>query len=345
VIFLSIVLKINNLFMMKRLSLFLFLTFLTSTVDAQDTLRVLFIGNSFTFMNDMPNLFKGIAESEGKMVIVDKVTQRGKSFEYHANNPDTYEAIKRKKWDFVILQEHSNTPAQPETKVDKISLPFAKQLADSIRVNNDCTQLILYMTWGYKNGNSQWQEIGTYELMQERLYQSYLRYADILNAHVAPVGAVWRQVRKNYPGLNLYDKDNQHPSKLGSYLAASTFYATIFGESPYGASFTGEIDVFSAEMIQLVASQVVLNNPNTWRIIYNSKPIRTGFDVLIKGDKVRLFDRSENALTVEWDFGNGLVSREANPEIKYAKKGTYTIRQTISGECATKILERTIVID
>ena len=330
---------------MRLVIFILLLNVVSFTSYSNDTLKILFIGNSFTFMNDMPDMFKGIAKAKNKAVYVERIAYGGKSWEFHSTNPDTYKAINRHKWDYVVLQELSNNPAQPESKVDRISLPYAKQLSDSIRANYECTQLILYMTWGYKNGNSQWKEIGTYDQMQERIHQTYFRFSDVLNAQIAPVGEVWKQVRKNYPGLDLYDPDNFHPNRLGSYLVAATFFATIFGESPYGVSYTGKTDVYSAEIVQLIASQVVLNNPNSWRIIYNTSPLRTGFDVIIKGDKVRFENRAENAVTVEWDFGNGVVSRELNPEIRYTKKGKYTVRQTVSGGCEQKVLERVIHIE
>jgi hypothetical protein len=112
---------------------------------AQNETSVLFIGNSFTFMNSMPFMFRDIAESQGKKVFVDTVVEGGKDFDYHAHSEETYRAIKSRKWDYVIIQGHSNELAQPESIVNKKSLPFAKQIVDSIQGNSSCTQVVLYL--------------------------------------------------------------------------------------------------------------------------------------------------------------------------------------------------------
>jgi hypothetical protein len=311
---------------------------------AQDTVSVLFIGNSFTFMNEMPLMFKEIAKSKGKTVHVERVTEGGKSMDWHSKQEKTYTTIRSRKWDYVILQELSNTPAQPDTKTETISLPFFRQLSDSIRKNAECTKIMLYMTWGYKNGNSQWAEINTYEAMQARITSTYLRFSDLLSAQISPVGAVWSQVRSNYPALELYDPDSFHPSPLGSYLSAATFYASIFGDSPYGSKYYAGLDPYTVEMIQLSASQTVLNNLNQWRLSYNNSFLYPSFDVVIKGNQVRFENRSEGYTEVEWDFGNGVVSRELNPNVRMSK-GKYTVKLTIKNNCKSRVLYRNIVLD
>lgn len=316
----------------------------TQIATAQDTVSVLFIGNSFTFMNEMPNTFREIAKSKGKMVHVERVTEGGKSLDWHSKQEKTYTTLRSRKWDYVILQELSNTPAQPDSKTETISLPFFRQLADSIRKNAECTQIMLYMTWGYKNGNSQWAEISTYESMQARISNTYMRYSDLISAQLSPVGAVWSQVRKSYPALELYDADTFHPSPLGSYLSAATFYAAIFGDSPYGSKYYAGLDPYTVEMIQLTASQTVLNNLNQWRLAYNNTFVFPAFDVVIKGNQVRFENRSEGYTEVEWDFGNGVVSRELNPAIRLAK-GKYMVKLTIKNKCKSRVLYRNIVVE
>lgn len=325
---------------------FVSLSFLAAIqfATAQDTVSVLFIGNSFTFMHEMPNTFREIAKSKGKVVHVERVTEGGKSMDWHSKQEKTYTTIKSRKWDYVVLQELSNTPAQPESKIETISLPFFRQVADSIRKNAACTQIMLYMTWGYKNGNSQWAEINTYEAMQARITNTYLRFTDLLNAQVSPVGSVWSQVRSSYPALELYDVDTFHPSPLGSYLSAATFYASIFGDSPYGSKYYAGLDPYTVEMIQLTASQMVLNNLNQWRLAYNNNAIYPAFDVVIKGNQVRFENRSEGYTEVEWDFGNGAVSRELNPNIRMAK-GKYTVKLTVKNKCKSRVLYRNIVVE
>lgn len=329
--------------MQKILSL-LTLLLLTSGVWSQQETSVLFIGNSFTFMNNMPFIFKDIAESKGKKLYVDTVVEGGKDFNFHAHNPETYAAIKSRKWDYIIIQGHSNELAQPESVIDKSSLPFARQIVDSIHANSACTQVVLYMTWGYKNGNPKWSAIASYEPMQERITAQYLRFADLLDARVSPTGVVWKALRANYPGINLYYTDNIHPSLNGSYVSACTFFATIFNESPLHNSAVIAIDADVRQAIEYTVAQTVLNNMGQWRIVQRSDRLISGFDMAIADHSVQVYDRSQNAAWVEWNFGDGHTSSERNPLHTYASAGTYKITQKISMHCRTIELVREITL-
>lgn len=328
---------------MNKIFIVIFTLLFVPGLWSQET-SVLFIGNSFTFMNDMPFMFRDIAASNGRNVHVDTVIEGGKDFKYHASNPETYQVIRSRKWDYVIIQGHSNELTHPDPKVDANSLPFARQIVDSIRGNSMCTQVILYMTWGYKNGNAEWSAINTYELMQQRIRNQYLRFADLLDTRVSPVGEVWKSLRANYPELNLYHPDKMHPSIYGSYAAACTFYAAVFGESPLRNSAILPIEPNVRQIIEYTASQVVLNNLSEWRFVQRATDLSAGFDMFLSGCNLQVYDRSQNASWVEWDFGDGHISSEKEPVHVYKSAGTYEITQRVSMYCKTTELTRTIEI-
>lgn len=312
---------------------------------SQEETSVLFIGNSFTFMNGMPSLFQQIATAKGHTVFVDSVVEGGKNLAYHAGRAETYAMIQSRKWDYVVVQGHSNELAQPDSKVEQLTLPFAKQLVDSIRENNPCTQVMLYMTWGYKYGNSKWSPIASYDSMQYRIKNQYLRFADVLDARVSPVGEVWKHVRSSYSGINLYDPDNQHPSLEGSYLSACTFFASVFGESPLNNAISVKITPETRQIIEMNASQVVLNNLNQWRFIPRGRKLKPGFDTIIKDKTVQVFSTAEEADFVEWNFGDGFRAMGTEVSHVYTSKGSFKIEQKVTGNCGSKISTRTITID
>jgi len=72
-----------------------------------NSLKALFIGNSYTFCNKLPWIVSKLAESAGKNLIVDMVTQGGVSLEWHAHNQETLDAIDKGGWDIVVLQDFS----------------------------------------------------------------------------------------------------------------------------------------------------------------------------------------------------------------------------------------------
>lgn len=314
-------------------------------LSAQKETSVLFIGNSFTFMNDMPFTFKSIAESKGKKVYVDTVVEGGKNFNYHASQPETFAAIKSRKWDYIVIQGHSNELAQPDSKVDQLTYPYAKIIVDSIRENNPCAEVVLYMTWGYKYGNPRWSPISSYDSMQYRIKNQYFRFADLLNARISPVGEVWKTIRTNYSGINLYDPDNQHPSPEGSYVSACTFFAGIFGESPVQNTAKVNLDEKTRQIIEFNAAQVVLNNLNQWRFVPKSDSIEAQFDLVLENDSLTVYNHSKGYTALEWDFGDGHISVDENPKHIYMIKGNFTVTLKLISYCKTVEVKRTLQVN
>jgi hypothetical protein len=328
---------------MKLLIITIF-TFIGIQSFAQDTTSVLFIGNSFTFYNNTPGLFKAIAESKGKTVYTDTAVTGGKDLKYHSGRERTYMLIKSRKWDYIVLQGHSNEFAQPDFKVDSLTYPYAKKIIDSIRTYSSCSRILFYMTWGYKNGNQKWKAIATYDSMQYRIERQYLRFADKLNTGVSPVGMVWKEVRDFNPEINLYQEDLFHPVLTGSYLSACTFYTTIFGETPYKNTAMIDVDPFQREVIELAATKIVLNNLGRWRYLPKQRPLETGFDIIQNNDVVQLHSNAKNYLAISWDLGDGTLSNENIVSHQYNSKGEYTIKQTIKNNCKSSSLSRKVTI-
>ena len=95
--------------------------------------------------------------------------------------------------------------------------------------------------------------------MQARLANGYEDLAKRLGASVAPVGLAWAEALAGRPGLELWESDGQHPSKLGSYLAACVFYATLTHRDPRESSFTADLTPSDARYLQKAAANIVLS--------------------------------------------------------------------------------------
>ena len=82
--------------------------------------------------------------------------------------------------------------------VNKKSLPFAKQIVDSIQANSSCTQVVLYMTWGYKNGFISGIDTLNYEDMSARVQRGYEYLSELYNLSIVPIGQVWKSCFLSY---------------------------------------------------------------------------------------------------------------------------------------------------
>lgn len=317
---------------------------LSNIILGQDSAKVLFIGNSYTYFNNLPGMLTDLSTSLGDYVQLTSQVAGGATFQDHATNPATYTAINSADWDFVVLQAQSQEPSFPDSQVNSETLPFAEQMADSIRNNSICSNILMFMTWGRENGDPQWVPISTFDGMNSRLRNAYIRMADSIDASISPVGVAWKYVRDNYPSIQLYSPDGSHPSLEGSYLAACTFYASLFRKSPVGASFTSSLAPATAANLQLSAATAVMDSLDHWNLYPMSEHTQADFSYVVNGGEVVFINNSVNATAYDWNFNDGQVSNDESPVIVYSAPGSYSVTLVSSSPCDSDTLSSTIVI-
>ena len=180
-----------------------------------DFSRLLFIGNSFIFRNDLPGL---IAQMAPHKIESQTIVAGGASLRLHLNNGAIKTALGEAKYDIVILQEQSTLP-----------IKNTKRFHENVRevqalINESGAQTALYQTWARQNASE----------TQETLNAAYETIAREIGALLIPVGAAWQAARTAQSDLPLYDADGSHPAPLGSYLAACVFVATLWNKDPRG---------------------------------------------------------------------------------------------------------------
>ncbi len=218
-----------------------------------NTLRVLFIGNSYTQVNDLPATFARLACAGGHNVETAMAAEGGWTLADHAASSRTLELLAGQKWDVVVLQEQSEIPAVPTARA-QVMFPAARQLVAKISAVG--AKPLFFMTWGHRDGLPAYGS-PDYSDMQARLYAGYMSVAGDLHAPVAPVGYAWQKAVLQYR-LDLWQADGSHPSEAGTYLAACVFYAAIFQQSPQGLAYQAGISPGTAQILQALAADTVL---------------------------------------------------------------------------------------
>lgn len=136
---------------------------LFSGLSFATTTNVLFIGNSYTHMNNMPKIFEKIARSKGKDVYADSIAVSGSTLKAHAGRESTYKKLKTRKWDYVVIQGFSLELAQDPDTIRKNTIPYVQQILDSLFKTSPCANVYFYMTWGYRYGFPEEERFNTNE--------------------------------------------------------------------------------------------------------------------------------------------------------------------------------------
>lgn len=229
---------------------------------SRSRLRILFIGNSYTFVNELPRVFAQLARSEGQAVETDMAAKGGWTLADHAKDAETRAKLGSSKWDFVVLQEQSQIPSAEPWRSQEMC-PAVRSLVQEIGKTGATP--ILFMTWAHRDG---WPEKGLpdYVSMQAQIENGYLAIARELGVQVAPAGEAWSRAMRSPLSLSLWQEDGSHPTLQGTYLAACVFYAVMFRTSPIGAAYTAGLPVDEAQRLQRTAGKTVLGDPKQWNL-------------------------------------------------------------------------------
>ena len=337
---------------MKKSILILFL-FCSSigTLVAQNTLSVLFIGNSYTSYNNLPQLVQSLSTSAGKTLNIDSSMPGGYPMSSHLDDATTFAKISQGNWDYVILQEQSQIPTIEFIR-DNDMYPAMTDLKALIEQYNPCAKIITYMTWGRRYGGQQCDPSGTYcspvfanfNQMQNSLTSAYLEISEQLNVQCAPVGVVWQNILNNSTHV-LHSGDNSHPNMDGSYVAACTIFSSIWKQGASGLSYTAGLSSTLAQYYQLISDNTLFNSTNDWNLNIN-KPT-ANFSESISGNTATFTNLSTsiaNTLNYSWNFGDGNTSSIASPSHTYTSSGTYTITLIASNCIFSHTITKTIQV-
>ena len=199
----------------------------TTKPSKSTPVRVLFLGNSYTYGNKLPQVVASLAAADksARPLQVKMVAGGGKNLVWHARNKASQDAIATGRWDYVILQDQSLTP----TLMPQRTRQGAGLLDAAIRKAGAKT--MFFMTWQRRPTP---ELLEKYPDMHQRNSKTYMDLGRELKAAVAPVGYAWKMAYDANPNWPLYAKDNSHPSRMGTYLTACVFYSTIYNKPPTG---------------------------------------------------------------------------------------------------------------
>jgi hypothetical protein len=218
----------------------------------------IYIGNSFFYYNNsmhghVTNLLRGAGET--RPFRSTSVTISGSGFDWHdvnsyfrpnaigsysfdQNNEVVFNNNTRL-FDIAIMMDCSQCPIHP--RLSSVFTDFAKRNSETVRRHG--AKPVFFMSWAYADKPE----------MTQQLAEAYTRAGNDNNALVIPAGLAFARSIRERPDLNLYVADKRHPSLAGTYLAATTTYAAIFGSSPEGNSYTAGLDAETARFLQTTA--------------------------------------------------------------------------------------------
>ncbi len=196
----------------------------------EDTVRALFVGSSYTYVNNLPDLLEGFAHTleDGPMIDTEMSVRGASTLRWHLDEGSARQRIDAGDFDAVVVQGQSRLGPPYVDGVSIIGDPTmflnaARELVSSIQATD--ARAVLFLTWARRD----------YPAQLDVLADAYGSVASETGAVLSPIGRAWARAHAKEGIPDLYIFDGSHPSPAGSYLTAATLYATLTGRSPEGA--------------------------------------------------------------------------------------------------------------
>ena len=211
--------------------------------------RVLFVGNSLTYFNDLGAMVAAVAHAAGDTAVrTATVAFPDYALEDHIAEGTAVRTLRDARWEYVVMQQGPSS--LPENQL--LLIDGAKRFDPLVRAAG--AEPVLYMVWPQRGRPGDFPAVRT----------SYRNAAASVRGIFAPAGDAWTALWELHPTIELYNPDGLHPNPAGTYLAAIVILHQIRGIAPTslprripGYPFTEE----QVLPLQLAAQRAIARNP------------------------------------------------------------------------------------
>ncbi|NOS90284.1 MAG: SGNH/GDSL hydrolase family protein [Cyclobacteriaceae bacterium] len=186
-----------------------------SRIEKDSTLHILFVGNSLTYTNNLPELVSKEARTQRINLITEMLAFPNYALEDHWQDRELQRRIMNGKFDFVIVQQGPSSQSDGR----EMLLDFGA------RIKNLCDQhdskLVFFMVWPARTN---WNTF-------PGVIRNYTEAAMATKSILCPVGSEWKQYIESTADYSYYGPDQFHPSLKGSQNAAAMIFKVLL-ENP-----------------------------------------------------------------------------------------------------------------
>lgn len=234
---------------------------LGGTGPREKPLQVLFVGNSYTMNSpghELPVTIQALVRASGTKPDFEWDAQAlgGRTLQQHWDDGIAVQKLGQRNWDFVVLQEQSQTPLFNRSGMEAAGKLFVKSIKEANAIP------VFYMTWARENAPQQIAGLSS----------AYASLAKSTASECVPAGLAWDRARTAAPGADLYESDGSHPTPTGVYLTACTFYAAFYDRSPAGLP-SRLTDASGNVLVDVPPATAAVLQSCAWQALQDVKPM------------------------------------------------------------------------